>query len=115
MEQAQPCRQGPGVEGTGHLADAKRNLDRQKMLWEGLNVLQILTDRLRPVVAGGEADANVLQAQASLKKVETDLGYTRIYSPVDGIVVSRDVDGGQTVAVSFQTPTLIAQDLPRCR
>ena len=102
------------------LADAKRNLDRQKMLWERDLIARSDLDSAQTnydlVVAGvSEADANVLQAQASLKKVETDLGYTRIYSPVDGIVVSRDVDAGQTVAASFQTPTLftIAQDLTK--
>ncbi|HHZ03988.1 efflux RND transporter periplasmic adaptor subunit [Acetomicrobium hydrogeniformans] len=102
------------------LADAKRNLDRQKMLWERDLIARSDLDSAQTnydlAVAGvSEADANVLQAQASLKKVETDLGYTRIYSPVDGIVVSRDVDAGQTVAASFQTPTLftIAQDLTK--
>ncbi|SDX97843.1 HlyD family secretion protein [Acetomicrobium thermoterrenum DSM 13490] len=102
------------------LADAKRNLDRQKMLWERDLIARSDLDSAQTnydlAVAGvSEADANVLQAQASLKKVETDLGYTRIYSPVDGIVVSRDVDVGQTVAASFQTPTLftIAQDLTK--
>lgn len=102
------------------LADAKRNLDRQKMLWERDLIARSDLDSAQTnydlAVAGvSEADANVLQAQASLKKVETDLGYTRIYSPVDGIVVSRDVDAGQTVAASFQTPTLftIAEDLTK--
>jgi HlyD family secretion protein len=53
------------------------------------------------------------QARATLASAELDLGYTTIYSPVNGIVVSRNVDVGQTVAASFQTPTLfvIAQDL----
>jgi len=59
--------------------------------------------------------AQVTQAQASLKSVETTLGYARIVSPVDGIVISRNVDVGQTVAASFSTPTLftIAQDLTK--
>ena len=59
------------------------------------------------------AQAQVDQAQATLSSAELDLGYTTIYSPVNGIVVSRNVDVGQTVAASFQTPTLfvIAQDL----
>lgn len=61
------------------------------------------------------AKAQVDQAKAALANAELDLGYTTIYSPVDGIVVSRNVDIGQTVAASFQTPTLfvIAQDLTR--
>lgn len=69
-----------------------------------------------------DADANVQvmqaqleQAQATLASAELELGYTTMYSPVDGIVVSRAVDVGQTVAASFQTPTLfvIAQDLTK--
>ncbi len=61
------------------------------------------------------AKAQVDQAKAALANAELDLGYTTIYSPVDGIVVSRNVDVGQTVAASFQTPTLfvIAQDLTK--
>ncbi len=69
-----------------------------------------------------DADANVQmmqaqleQAQATLDSAELELGYTTMYSPVNGIVVSRAVDVGQTVAASFQTPTLfvIAQDLTK--
>lgn len=61
------------------------------------------------------AQAQVDQAQATLDSAELDLGYTTIYSPVNGTVVSRNVEEGQTVAASFQTPTLfvIAQDLTR--
>lgn len=59
------------------------------------------------------AQATINQAQATLNNNLTNLRYTRIVSPVDGIVVSRAVDVGQTVAASFQTPTLfqVAQDL----
>jgi HlyD family secretion protein len=59
------------------------------------------------------AQAQVDQAQATLASAELDLGYTTMYSPVNGIVISRTVDIGQTVVASFQTPTLfvIAQDL----
>jgi HlyD family secretion protein len=57
----------------------------------------------------------VAQNEAALSSAETNLRYTKIISPVDGIVVSRNVDVGQTVAASFQTPTLfsIAQDLTK--
>ena len=53
------------------------------------------------------------QAKAALAQAETNLSYTTIYSPIDGVVISRDVDVGQTVAASLQTPTLftIAEDL----
>lgn len=58
-------------------------------------------------------EAKVEQAQARLAEAEVNLAYTDIVSPLDGIVISRDVDVGQTVAASFQTPTLfvIAGDL----
>ena len=59
--------------------------------------------------------ASVKQAQAALDSARINLNYTDILSPVDGVVVSRSVDVGQTVAASFQTPTLflIAQDLTK--
>ncbi|HXQ22869.1 MAG TPA: efflux RND transporter periplasmic adaptor subunit [Candidatus Acidoferrales bacterium] len=59
--------------------------------------------------------ASVQQAEASLQEARINLAYTDITSPVDGVVVSRNVDVGQTVAASFQTPTLflIAQDLTK--
>jgi HlyD family secretion protein len=61
------------------------------------------------------AEAAVKQAEAALKQAETNLSYTKIMSPIDGVVVARDYDIGQTVAASFQAPTLftIAQDLTR--
>jgi HlyD family secretion protein len=61
------------------------------------------------------AAAAVAQAQAALKQAETNLSYTKITSPIDGVVVSRQYDVGQTVAASFQAPVLftIAQDLTK--
>jgi HlyD family secretion protein len=60
-------------------------------------------------------EAGVQQAEAELEEARINLRYTDILSPVDGVVVSRSVDVGQTVAASFQTPTLfeIAQDLTK--
>ena len=65
--------------------------------------------------AAKSARAQLALAQAQLEKDRTNLGYTVIRSPVAGVVVDRQVDVGQTVAASFQTPTLflIAQDLSR--
>jgi HlyD family secretion protein len=59
--------------------------------------------------------AGVQQAEAALEEARINLRYTDILSPVDGVVVSRNVDVGQTVAASFQTPTLflIAEDLTK--
>src|SRR5437016_5376098 len=65
--------------------------------------------------AAKSARAQLALAQAQLEKDRTNLGYTVIRSPLAGVVVDRQVDVGQTVAASFQTPTLflIAQDLSR--
>lgn len=70
----------------------------------------------------GAADANVTQAQAQVSQkdaavavAQTNLDYTVIRSPIDGTVVARNVDVGQTVAASLQAPTIftIAQDLSK--
>ena len=60
-----------------------------------------------------QAQAQVQQAQASLSVAEVNLSHTTITSPIDGVVVSRDVNVGQTVAASLSAPTLftIANDL----
>ena len=61
------------------------------------------------------AEAQVRQAQGALEQATLDLEHTRILSPVDGVVISRDVNIGQTVAASFAAPELfqIAQDLAK--
>lgn len=62
-----------------------------------------------------KAKAQYAQAKANIQKSERNLGYSRIYSPISGVVMSREVDEGQTVASGFSTPTLfkIAQDLKK--
>ena len=59
------------------------------------------------------AKGTVTQRLSDLEKARTNLSYADIYSPIDGVVLSRAIDEGQTVAASFSTPTLftIAQDL----
>jgi HlyD family secretion protein len=61
------------------------------------------------------ASAGMLQARAALDEAKLNLSYARIVSPIDGTVISRNIDVGQTVAASFQAPTLftIAQDLTK--
>ena len=61
------------------------------------------------------AQAQVRQTQASLEQAQVDLEHTRILAPVDGTVIARRMDVGQTVAASFQAPTIfeIAQDLTK--
>ena len=60
-------------------------------------------------------EAQVSQAAAMLKQAKIDLDYTKIVSSVDGVVISREVEVGQTVAASFETPVLfnVAEDLTK--
>jgi HlyD family secretion protein len=71
----------------------------------------------RTLVELHQAQAVVRMRQASLKKATVDLERTTIYAPIDGIVISRAVDVGQTVAASFNAPTLfnIVNDLRNMR
>lgn len=61
------------------------------------------------------AKAQIIQAQAQYRTALTNLGYTKITAPVDGMIISREIDVGQPVAASFQAPELftIAQDLKK--
>jgi HlyD family secretion protein len=83
---------------------------------------RLLSERLVPTADFDSAKANyeamkaqVDQATAALESSQTNLSYTNIYSPIDGVVVARQYDIGQTVAASFQAPTLftIAEDLTK--
>lgn len=70
-------------------------------------------DSRRAVAAVRSAQAQVLQARAQLATAQTNLSKGRIYSPVTGVVLSRDIEPGQTVAASLNAPVLftIAEDL----
>lgn len=102
------------------LLEAKRALERSVTLHQKNYIARSDLDTAETNEQGARAQvssakAQIMQARASLNFAEQNLQYTRIISPVDGIVISRDVDIGQTVAASFQTPTLfsIAQDLTK--
>lgn len=62
-----------------------------------------------------KSKTNYEMSQSNLTKIKTNLAYATIYSPIDGVVLKRAVEEGQTVAASFNTPTLftIAQDLSK--
>ena len=86
---------------------------REQALGSGI---QSAVAQLRVAQASLEsARAQVKQKDAALKQAQVDLDHTTILAPVDGVVVSRQVDVGQTVAASLQAPVLftIAQDLTR--
>jgi HlyD family secretion protein len=93
--------------------DARIKYDRQRRLMQGGLTAQADVDAAEAQFKS--AKAQVQQAQAALSQVQTNLRYTKIESPIDGVVVDRQYDVGQTVAASFQAPTLfqIAQDLTK--
>jgi HlyD family secretion protein len=95
------------------LAQAQREFDRNQQLFERkvLTEAEFNNSQYRLAVAR----STVRSAQVSLARARQNLAYTSIYSPIDGIVVERNVDVGQTVAASLQAPQLflIANDLAR--
>ena len=102
------------------LAYAKINSERLARLFKTNAVSQDAFDIAESTYEQAEAqisfdEATIQQRQAALDAAQVNLDYTDIVSPVDGIVVSRNVTMGQTVAASFQTPTLflIATDLTK--
>jgi HlyD family secretion protein len=102
------------------LAQRKRELDRVKSLVAQQFVSQNDVDVAATNSQAAEAQVNVAgaqvkQAEAALNAAELDLKYTVIRSPVNGIVVARNVEVGQTIAASFATPNLflIALDLTK--
>jgi len=103
-------------------AAAKVALDRtQRLFSQGLASKGEL-DTAQGQYEVAKANASAAEAQvgaitAQLQQSQTNVGWTKIYSPVDGVVVSRSIDPGATVVASFQAPVLfvIAQDLHRMR
>jgi len=102
------------------LAQRKRELGRVKSLvaqeFVSQNDVDVAATNFKTAEAQvNVAEAQVKQAEASLNAAELDLKYTVIRSPVNGIVVARNVEVGQTIAASFATPNLflIALDLTK--
>jgi len=100
--------------------DAERQYTRQKSLQDQNLVAGATVETAEATfnaskAATAAAKAQVSQSTANLKQASTNLSYAQIYSPVDGTVLSRAVDVGQTVAASLQAPVLftIAEDLAR--
>jgi HlyD family secretion protein len=93
------------------LTQAERDLARTKDLFDQNLAARVEYDNA--LTAVDMAKAGVREADAQLSRAKVNLAYSVITSPIDGIVISRNVDVGQTVAASLQAPTLftIAQDL----
>ncbi len=110
------------LRAEANLLTAKQRFERaQKLFKDGIGSQSDL-DNAKGTLDVAMADvavakSQVSQAQATLKSSKTQLEYTKILAPIDGIVTKRSIDPGQTVAASFQAPTLfvIAQDLKKMR
>lgn len=89
----------------------QKNYSRYKLLYQKQLVSQSDYDTAMDTYE--KAKQSYEMAKQDYSKAQTNLSYATIYSPIDGVVLSREVEVGQTVAASFSTPTLftIAQDL----
>lgn len=108
------------LKAEAELANAKANQALAEV--QARRADELFTNRLISASDHDTANAQLLQAQAqvqsdeaTLRNAKVQLSYCTIYAPVDGVVISRNVDVGQTVAASFNTPTLfvIANDLTK--
>ena len=95
------------------LAQAEREYERNRRLFERKVITEMEFNNAK--YALDVARANLKSAQVALDRAKQNLAYTSIYAPIDGIVIERNVDVGQTVAASYSTPQLflIANDLER--
>jgi HlyD family secretion protein len=121
-------------DATAALANSRAQLqkDRADAQLKAVTLKRTQSLASRGIVAEGELDiavsqdrqaqaqedldaAEVQSSEAKLREAQVNLDFTDIVSPVDGVVVSRSVDVGQTVAATFQTPTLflVAEDLTK--
>lgn len=112
--------QGNLAKARAQALDAQRQADRARTLAEkkliaqaDLDTAQSNADALAAQVQA--AEGSVAQSRAALHQAEVNLAYTDIRSPTSGVVISRSVDVGQTVAASLQAPTIfvIAEDLKK--
>jgi HlyD family secretion protein len=94
-------------------ADAKRVMDRTKSLFDKGLESQANYDAALTQYESNQAQMK--QAEASLERAKINLAYATIYAPINGVVIDRKVNVGQTVAASFSSPTLytIANDLQK--
>ncbi len=123
LEQARAnlmAAEGSLARAKAQAEDADRQADRQKALVARQLIAQADFDTAQSAAAAARAGVQVAlgaveQARAALHHAQINLAYTNIHSPIDGVVISRNVDVGQTVAASLQAPTLftIAEDLTR--
>ena len=112
--------QGTVTKLEAQAENAKLQYDRAAALFERKAIAQADLDTARATMKAANGDVtaargNMEQAKASLHQAQVNLDYTTIVSPTTGVVISRSVDVGQTVAASLSAPTLflIAEDLTK--
>jgi HlyD family secretion protein len=107
------CRRPKQANSKANMVLAKVQADRADALYT--NRLTSASDHDIAKAQLQQAEAQVQSDEATLQNAKVQLSYCTIYAPVDGVVISRNVDVGQTVAASFNTPTLfvIANDLTK--
>jgi HlyD family secretion protein len=106
-----------GVASKNDYDNAKANADSAQAKFEQAQaaVAQVEAQGNASIAQVDQVKAQLQQAVADLNRAQLNLDYCNIYSPVDGVVISRNIDVGQTIAASLQSPTLfsIANDLSR--
>jgi len=106
-----------GVASKNDYDNAKANSDSAQAKYEQAQASldQVQAQSVSTAAQIEQSKAQLQQVQADLERALLNLEYCNIYSPVDGVVISRNVDVGQTIAASMQAPTLfsIANDLSR--
>ena len=92
---------------------SKQNYDRIKALYDNKAATQASYEEASNQYT--QARNQLTTAKSDLQRAQVNLSYSRIYSPIDGVVLSKSVEQGQTVASSFSTPTIftIANDLTK--
>ena len=95
------------------LALAQQTYERTKSLYEQKAETQINMETATNSLS--QAKTSMVNAKSNVTQAKINLSYAKIYSPIDGVILNRAVDEGQTVAASFNTPTLflIANDLTK--
>jgi HlyD family secretion protein len=112
--------QGSVTKLEAQAENAKLQYERAEALFERKAIAQADLDTARATMRAANGDVtaargNMEQAKAALHQAQVNLNYTTIVSPTTGVVISRSVDVGQTVAASLSAPTLflIAEDLTK--
>lgn len=108
------------LDAEASLQLARQNAQRNRELYESKLIARADLDASEASLASAKArltaaNARIVQQQADLEQAKLQLSYAYIYSPVDGVIVRKSVEVGQTVAASYNTPTIaeIAEDLAR--